>query len=134
MPTLPWSTVPDAAPDGNVVVLASRLDLRSLRTVPAFLRMAMKVRKQVLASPGAVGVSLIAEPFAKTFWTLSAWADQASLDMFVASEPHLGVMRRFPPTMTGANFVTWVVSAETLPVAWDEAKRRLSEAGDQPAT
>ena len=129
MPTLPWTKVQDPPPDRDVVVLASRLELRSLRTVPGFLRAAMAVRRQVRRTEGALGVSLIAQPTRKTFFTLSAWADQAALDEFVRTRPHRDVMARFPPKMRGSTFVTWTMPGDELPVDWRVAKERIAGAG-----
>jgi hypothetical protein len=131
MPTLPW-TAPNSAkpPDGPVTVMASRLELRRLRDVPSFLTGAMRIRRQMLGSPGALGVSLIARPLRRTFWTLSAWQDQAALGTAVGHEPHRQIMNHFRPRMAGSSFVTWAAPATALPIAWDEALRRL----DQPDT
>jgi hypothetical protein len=79
----------------------------------------------MLAAPGAAGLSLIAEPARRTFWTLSAWQDQAALRAATGAEPHLGLMKRFRPVMAGSRFVTW--TADTVPVPWDEARRRLAD-------
>jgi quinol monooxygenase YgiN len=140
MATLPWTTTavtPDS--DADVVVLGSRLELQSLRDVPGFLGAALKLRKQVLAMPGAVGVSLIANPTRKTFWTLSAWVDQASLDAFVATPPHVAVMQRYHERMVGSAFATWTAKTRDLPERrsnakqlWIEAKRRLGSARSEP--
>jgi hypothetical protein len=126
MATLPW-TAPKQAPPaaGPVTVLASRLELRRLRDVPAFFAAALRIRRQMLAAPGAAGLSLIAEPARRTFWTLSAWQDQAALRAATGAEPHLGLMKRFRPVMAGSRFVTW--TADTVPVPWDEARRRLAD-------
>jgi hypothetical protein len=126
VPTLPWTKVGDPPAGTEVVVLASRLELRSLRTVPGFLRAAMAVRRQVRGSDGALGVSLIAQPTRKTFFTLSAWIDQAALDDFVRTRPHVDVMTRFPPKMRGSTFVTWTVPGDELPVDWRVAKERIA--------
>jgi hypothetical protein len=67
--------------------MASRLELRQLRDVPPFLTAALRIRRQMLGSPGALGVSLIARPLHRTFWTLSAWQDQAALLAAVGREP-----------------------------------------------
>ena len=53
----------------------------------------VKLRRQVLHTPGGLGVSMIAEPSRKTYWTLSAWTDQAALDHFVRTSPHSDAMR-----------------------------------------
>ena len=132
MAVLPWTFKEPAPPDTDVVVLASRLDLRSARHVPGFLRHALAIRRQVLRSPGAVGVSLIAQPFRKTFWTLSAWTDDGAIEAFVGEQPHRTTMSRYHDRLEQAKFTTWSVSGATLPGAhsnakdlWDEGRRRL---------
>ena len=75
MPTLPWTAPKQAPPPaGPVTVMASRLELRRLRDVPAFFAAALRIRRQMLGSPGLAGLSLIAEPIRKTFWTASSFA------------------------------------------------------------
>jgi len=46
--------------------MASRLELRRLRDVPSFLAAALRIRRQMLASPGVLGLSLIARPLHRT--------------------------------------------------------------------
>jgi hypothetical protein len=126
MPTLPW-TAPKSPPpaDGPVTVMASRLELRRLRDVPSFLAAALRIRRQMLASPGAMGLSLIARPLHRTFWTLSAWQDQRALRAATGAQPHRQLMLRFRTRMAGSSFVTWTAPATALPIPWDEALRRL---------
>jgi hypothetical protein len=126
MPTLPWTAPKSSAPgSGPVTVMASRLELRRRRDVPSFLIAALRIRRQMLDSPGALGVSLIARPLGRTFWTLSAWQDHAALRATVGRQPHLHTMKHFPPRMAGSGFVTWTDQAANLPIPWDEALRRL---------
>jgi hypothetical protein len=113
--------------DGEVTVMASRLVLRRLSDVPSFLAAALRIRKQMLASPGALGLSLVARPLRRSFWTLSAWPDPAALRGAAGHELHRQVMKRFGPRMAGSAFVTWTVPATSLPVSWDEAMRRLEK-------
>jgi hypothetical protein len=128
MPALPW-TAPTSPPpvDGPVTVMASRLELRRLRDVPSFFAAALRIRRQMLVSPGALGLSLLAKPLHRTFWTLSAWQDQAALSAPVGREPHRRIMNRFRPRMAGSSFVTWTAQAADLPITWDEALRRLEK-------
>ncbi|MET0641036.1 MAG: DUF3291 domain-containing protein, partial [Jiangellaceae bacterium] len=105
----------------------SRLQLRSARHIPGFFRSALKIRRQVRRSPGAIGVSLLAQPLRKTFWTLSAWIDQAALDMFVRTEPHAGIMARYHDRLVGPEFTTWTMSDPTMPKAWSNAKERWAD-------
>jgi hypothetical protein len=107
--------------------MASRLELRRLRDVPPFLAAALKIRRQMLGSPGVLGLSLIARPLHRTFWTLSAWQDQAALSADVGRQPHRQIMTHFRPRMAGAAFVTWTAPATALPIPWDEALQRLEK-------
>ncbi len=134
MPTLPWTTGEAPAEGADAVVLGSRLELRAYRDVPRFLVAAMKVRRQVQASPGALGVSLIAQPTRKTFWTLSAWADQGSLDAFVGASPHTEIMKRFRDRLAHAGFTSWPEGQSVLPKAHSNAKALWSEAKQRLAT
>jgi hypothetical protein len=126
MPTLPWKAPnsPQSA-DGPVTVMASRLELRRLSDVPSFLAAALRIRRQMLASPGVLGLSLIAQPLHRTFWTLSAWQDQAAMSAAVDHEPHRHLMKHFRPRMAGSSFVTW--TATGVPITWNEARRRLEK-------
>ena len=127
MPPLPWTkpTGTDATHD-EVVVMASLLRLDSIRHVPGFLRAAMSIRRQVLLSDGALGVSLnTALP--RTFFTLSAWRDRETLNAFVRSDPHVSSMRRYRTAMGDARFVFWSTTADKLPPSWEEAQQRLRE-------
>jgi len=136
MLTLPWAPGRAAAqPTGAVVVLASRLELRSFWPILGFLRAAISVRRQVLDSPGALGVSLVAEPTRKTFWTLSAWVDQTALDAFVGKAPHHAVMTHYGPDLASSAFATFTIRPSEVPARhsnardlWELARARLYEA------
>ena len=93
----------------------------------------MKIRRQVRRSAGALGVSLIAQPFARTFWTLSAWTGHDAISRFVGEEPHRSTMARYHERLEHADFVTWSVAGASLPAArggaedlWAEGRRRLA--------
>jgi hypothetical protein len=135
MPTLPWTAAGTAEVGSEALVMGSTLVLRSYATVPSFLTAAMKLRKAVQRAPGAYGVSLIAQPTHKTFWTLSAWSGQDSLDAFVTSPEHAAVVHRFHERMLDSGFRFWTVPVESLPGArsnaaglWAEARARLAVA------
>jgi hypothetical protein len=70
----------------------------------------------VLCSPGVLGVSLIAMPMRKTFYTLSAWQDQEAIDATVAQQPHADAMAYFRPRMAASRFVFWTADASELPL------------------
>jgi hypothetical protein len=139
VPTLPWAPGTAAAqPTGHVVVLGSRLELRSFWPIVGFVRAAMSVRSQVRASPGALGVSLIAQPMRKTFWTLSAWVDQSALTAFVGKLPHAAVMAHYRPDMASATFAMFTIAPVELPARnsnahdlWELARQHLRDAGEK---
>ena len=116
MPTLPWKA-PNSPPpaDGPVTVMASRLELRRLSDVPSFLAAALRIRRQMLASPGVLGLSLIARPLRRTFWTLSAWQDQAAMSAAVICAVTLVAETKL--VGRGLPFqVTWAVLSKPVPL------------------
>lgn len=122
---LPWRTKSQIDPDRSYLVMASRLPLRSRRTVPRFFRLTLSVVRQLERTDGLVGYTLLAQPMKGTFWTLSAWTDQAHLDAFAGAMPHLAVIRKLRPRMGPTRFVFWTVQGSALPITWEEAIDRL---------
>jgi hypothetical protein len=130
MPTIPWlpgTAKDEAEPVGPPLVMASRLELRSLLSVPKFFLLSLVIFQQVRSSPGVIGASLRAEPLKRTFWTLSAWRDQEALNTFSRTDPHAKSVRGLRPGMKGSVFVFWNTERDGLPISWDEAQRRLAE-------
>ena len=127
MPKLPWTNVEAAAPDSEVVVMASRLPLRSYRHIPGFLAATLRIRRQLARSPGLVGYALDAKLLRKEFWTLSVWADRAALGRFDRADPHKGSVEGIRPHMEPSTFVFWTTTAADVPIGWDEAVRRVEE-------
>ena len=120
-------------PGTPAVVMASRFQLGRARNVPRFLYDSLRIRRQVLRTPGALGVSLIARPLKRQFLTLSAWSSTEALNQLVREEPHRSAMKRHRAGMADAQFVFWNTDAADLPVAWDDAIRRLDTDDQQPA-
>jgi hypothetical protein len=125
MPTLPWRTKLPVIPHQEYLVMASRLPLRSHRTIPRFLGLTASVARQLEGTSGLVGYSLLAQPIRKTFWTLSAWTDRDALDAFVRTMPHLAVMGKLRTHMGPTRFTTWTAPGSALPIPWDGAIQRL---------
>jgi len=127
MPTLPWTAPKDAPAVEEAYVMASRLEVASLRAVPRFFLRSLVAWRQVKAAPGLLGASMVAEPLKRTFWTLSAWDGRSSLYEYARTEPHAGIMRGLRPVMRRTTFVTWTVPAGELPLDWAAARARLLE-------
>lgn len=126
MPTLPWITTGSADPKAVAVVMVSRFQLRRLHDVPRFFLDALSIHRQVRRADGALGVSLIAHPLRREFFTLSAWRDRHALDALVRAEPHRSAMRRHRAAMAESRFTFWEVPIAQLPVDWDEARLQLA--------
>jgi hypothetical protein len=78
--------------------MASRFDMPTLSRVPRFLFAARRIRRQVLRSPGVLGVlgvSLIAMPMRKTFYTLSGWQNRKPAHNLRGRCVHEVASRRF---------------------------------------
>jgi hypothetical protein len=124
MATIPWAapkTLP--ATDGTATIQVTQLGLRRMRDVPAFFMAALAIRRQMLAAPGMLGVSMLAKPLRKTFWTVSAWQDRPAMLAAIMRQPHLKTMKSFQ--MAGSAFVSWTVPDKDLPISWADVMRRL---------
>ncbi|WP_210594163.1 DUF3291 domain-containing protein [Streptomyces sp. GESEQ-35] len=134
MPTLPW-TVPNPPPShGTAYVMASRFEVRSAKDVPRFFLRSLSAWGQVRTAPGAYGASLVAQPFKRVFYTLSAWEDRDALYAYARTEPHRGIMTSLRPTMSASTFTFWEADTGRLPITWDDARQRLTEQARTDAT
>jgi hypothetical protein len=126
MATLPW-TAPQSLPttDGTATIQVTQLQLRRMRDVPSFFAAALRIRRQMLNSPGNMGVSLLAKPLRRTFWTVSAWQDQPAISAAIAQNPHLQTMKQF--RMAGSAFVRWTVPDTALPITWKDVMHHLEQ-------
>jgi heme-degrading monooxygenase HmoA len=127
MPTLPWKKPKNPPAATEALVMASRLEVAALRSVPRFFMKSMTAWKQVNGAPGLLGASLVAQPLKKTFWTLSAWESRDALYTYAKTDPHGDMMKGLRPVLHKSTFITWTVPAGELPISWDDARRRLLE-------
>lgn len=111
-----------AHPSSPGAVMVSRLELRSLRDVPGFLRAALRLRRAFRTSTGAITLRLAASPLAGTFWTWSSWADERGLQEYTRSPLHTEVMRCYRSRMRGSAFRTLDPSQDRLPATWTEVR------------
>lgn len=126
MPASPWRRFGFPDPNADVPVLLSYLPLKSYWRVPPFFLYTMQVMKQLASAQGVLGYSLLARPWRKQFWTLSAWENAEALQAFVQHPPHVRIMEALTPHMNRTKFVRWTVKGSQLPLRWDEALRRLA--------
>src|SRR5690348_12741021 len=106
MPTLKWTGREGVELTGEVVVMASRLPLQRYRSIPAFMRATVAIRRQLATAGGLIGHSLKADLLRKTFYTLSAWTDDSTLSHFSAGQPHRDYVAAIRPKMLPTTFIT----------------------------
>ncbi len=111
-----------AHPSSPGVVMVSRLELRSLRDVPGFLRAALRLRHAFRTSTGAIMLRLAASPLAGTFWTWSSWVDERALQEYTRSRLHVGVMRSYRSRMRSSAFHVLDPAQVEVPTTWAEVR------------
>lgn len=124
---IPWTATSEPLPT-DATIMASRFQLKTAWRSPAFLMRSLRVWRQARSSPGALGLSLRAEPLKGTFWTLSAWTDRDALSRFARAEPHQTVMSTARPWMKDSVFRFWTIPAGDLRSAelWPDAQARIA--------
>jgi hypothetical protein len=127
MPIVSWKTAEPPIPGFRYLALLSYLPLKHYRAIPKFFRFTFEIQRQLRTSPGLIGYSLEAQPFARKFWTLSVWRDQQSLREFVAAMPHGKVMQDLAPHMGRSQFSQWMVEPHEIPLDWKSAKLRITQ-------
>jgi heme-degrading monooxygenase HmoA len=121
----PWKSLQPIDASREYLALISYLPLKQYRKIPAFVRLAGQVRRQLGATPGVIGYSLQAEILRRRFWTLSLWESEAALMEFVQHAPHSEIMRDLAPHMGKTFYTTWKVQGRELPLDWGEARKRV---------
>jgi len=124
---MPWKALASVDANREYLALLSYLPLKQYRKIPAFMRFAMGIQKQLAGTPGVIGYSLRAQIFSKQFWTLSVWEDSAALINFVRKVPHSESMKAMAPFMGQTKFKQWTVPGSGVPLKWAEAIRRMAQ-------
>jgi hypothetical protein len=121
----PWKAVAPIEPDATYLVLASSIPPKSVTSTWKLFRGSRAVRRQLLATDGVVGFSMLAEPLRKHYATLSVWRDEAALDAFAKAHPHDRLMADLAPAMGTTRFVRWTLSGTDGRPSWEDALTRL---------
>ncbi len=128
MPASPWRAFKSIEPRRQYTVSGSALHLKGFGKLPAFIRLASQVQKQLETAEGAVGFSLTSHMLARDFWTTSVWESPEALKTFVRTMPHSGAMRELAPHIGKPAFVTWTANGSDLPPQWSVTLERLRHA------
>jgi heme-degrading monooxygenase HmoA len=108
-------------------ISVTRLRVRAFWFLPGFIYYALRSAKQAKGSPGNLGVNLLRDAH-NTFWTATAWQDEAAMRAFMMATPHRSAMGKLAEWCDEASVVHWTQETAELP-AWDEAHRRLVAEG-----
>lgn len=98
------------------VVSVTRLRVRSLRYMPGFLWYTYQSKRQLSRSPGFLG-GVVANAPRLTFWTTTAWTDEASMKHFRDASWHKKAMRRLLDYCDEASLARWTQDSADLPSA-----------------
>ncbi|MBS1799948.1 MAG: DUF3291 domain-containing protein [Acidobacteria bacterium] len=108
-------------------VSVTRLRIRSVRFMPAFVVYAFRSRQQAREAPGFVTGALLHDR-EMTFWTMTIWDAQESMRGFMTSGAHKQVMPRLLNWCDEASVVHWSQPEATLP-SWAAADARMRATG-----
>ena len=108
-------------------VSVTRLRIRAFRFLPGFALHAVRTRSQVRRAPGFAGGAILADR-GWTFWTLTAWSDEADMRRYILAGAHREAMTRLAHWCDEASVVHWTQAEAGLP-CWMEADRRMRAEG-----
>ena len=110
-----------------VFIGLTRLRIRAWHFMPGFLTDTVKTAAQVRWSGGYITGALLADR-KRTFWTMTAWQDQAAMKHYITTGSHLKAMPKLLGWCDEASIAYWTQGQTTLP-DWTEADRRMRAEG-----
>ena len=120
-----WKQLSKLDPNTEYLVLASSIPPKSATSTWKLFRGSRSVRRQLLATNGVLGFSMLAEPTRKHYATLSVWRDEAALNAFAVAQPHQQLMKDLAPEMDATRFVRWTITGADGVPSWAQALERL---------
>lgn len=109
------------------LISGTRLRIRSPFYLPQFLWGNELSARQLAHSPGFLGGKLLVDRD-RTFWTVTAWRDEASMRAYRNSGAHRKVMPKLLKWCDEATVVHWSQESSTLP-DWREVHQRMASEG-----
>jgi hypothetical protein len=110
-----------------VLISVTRLRVRSFRFMPGFVFYTLRSARQAKRATGNLGLGLLRDA-KNTFWTRTAWRDEAAMRAFMTAMPHLRAMAKLVNWCDEASVVHWVQEGADLP-DWHEAHGRMVAEG-----
>ena len=108
-------------------VSVTRLHIRSYLYLLPFLWHSWKSKRQVQSAHGFLGGKLMGDG-RKAYWTVTAWADEASMKAYRNSGAHRRAMPKLLHWCDEASYTHWTQDGTQLPTM-KEAHWRLREEG-----
>lgn len=109
------------------LISVTRLRICSWLYFPVFVLNSLRSAKQAAAAQGNLAVRLLRDR-EKTFWTMTAWSNEAEMKTFMSAGAHGTVMRKLLDWCDEAALAHWTQESATLPT-WEEGHRRLQQEG-----
>lgn len=104
------------------LVSVTRLRPRSIRFLPTVILHSWRSKKQLRGASGFMGGYLASGPkFA--LWTVTVWADEASMRSYRNSKSHVKAMPKLIGSCDEAAVVHWEQDAATIPEPSEAAER-----------
>ena len=110
-----------------MVASVTRLRVRLVRYLPAFVWKTFLSQRQVVRASGFVGGRLLVDAN-RTFWTLTVWENEQAMKAFRGSGAHAGVMPRLQEWCDEASYAHWNPASASIP-GWPEAFEHLVSDG-----
>ena len=109
------------------LISVTRLRVRSMRYLPGFLLFTIMSARQAKRATGNLGMDALRDAN-NTFWTRTAWRDEAAMRTFMMATPHRRAMAKLLDWCDEASVVHWIQESASLP-DWHEAHRRMVAEG-----
>lgn len=111
----------------QVFISVTRLRLKSPLYLPVFTWNNLLIIWQTINTPGFLGGKLLQDA-QHTFWTMTAWEEQAAMKIFRNSGAHRSAMPKLQDWCNEASVVHWRQAETNLP-PWAEVHQRLIKDG-----
>ena len=99
--------------------------LSSARILPTFIRMGVRIERQLRHTPGVLAYRTGAQPLNLSFFHLSAWTDVAAIQEFVHAAPHLQAVEQLSGRLGKTAFRYWTIRGSDLPLGFHHELHRL---------
>jgi len=109
------------------LVSITRLRVRSLRYLPAFLLGSLRSAREAKNASGNLAVSVLSD-VNLAFWTRTLWIDELSMRAFMFAPAHRRVMPKLLEWCDEAALAHWLQDS-LEPPSWPEVHRRLHQEG-----